>query len=453
MVVEHTIDTFESNPHIHEIAIVSNPFYISDFESIIIKNGWKKVKKILKGGQERYHSSLSAIKAYEDTDVNLIFHDAVRPLVSQRILNDVIAALETYKAIDVAMPATDTIIQVNDRFIQEIPDRSKLMRGQTPQAFHLETIKHAYDIALQDPAFKVTDDCGVVVKYLPEVPVYVVNGEESNMKLTYKEDTYLLDKFFQLRKSELNTLPIDQENNLKNRVAVVFGGSYGIGADVAQLLKEKGANVFCYSRSMNGTQAFMKVAPSELPDTLFLQTPESDPTSKEPIVKIRDLNSIYIEAGDTFSVEYQKGLYVDIFPFIDYPTVPRPWAKKLCKGISVSYSILHAQHYYSLRSFAEFFYFGMKYALFKGIWAMLCLVRPKGTYLSNILINNGYGIMHRKDSVFPLSTITFEGKDFPAPGNVDAYLKDLYKNYMDIPPKEKQIVHACYIHPELKPLP
>lgn len=96
---------------------------------------------------------------------------------------------------------------------------------------------------------------------------------------------------------------------------------------------------------------------------------------------------------------------------------------------------------------------GMKYALFKGIWAMLCLVRPKGTYLSNILINNGYGIMHRKDSVFPLSTITFEGKDFPAPGNVDAYLKDLYKNYMDIPPKEKQIVHACYIHPELKPLP
>ena len=47
MVVEHTIDTFESNPHIHEIAIVSNPFYISDFESIIIKNGWKKVKKIL----------------------------------------------------------------------------------------------------------------------------------------------------------------------------------------------------------------------------------------------------------------------------------------------------------------------------------------------------------------------------------------------------------------------
>ena len=72
MVVEHTIDAFESNPHIDEIAIVSNPFYIADFESIIIKNGWKKVKKILKGGQERFHSSLSAIKAYEGSDVNLM---------------------------------------------------------------------------------------------------------------------------------------------------------------------------------------------------------------------------------------------------------------------------------------------------------------------------------------------------------------------------------------------
>ena len=250
MVVEHTIDTFESNPHIDEIAIVSNPFYISDFESIIIKNGWKKVKKILKGGKERYHSSLSAIKAYEGADVNLIFHDAVRPLVSQRILNDVINALLEYDAIDVAMPATDTIIEVKGDFINNIPDRSKLQRGQTPQAFKIETIAKAYEIALKDENFKVTDDCGVVVKYLPEVPVYVVTGEESNMKLTYKEDTYLLDKFFQLRKSELNDTPLN-ENILKGKVAVIFGGSYGIGENIAQLLKEKNVEVHCFSRSLN----------------------------------------------------------------------------------------------------------------------------------------------------------------------------------------------------------
>ena len=251
MVVEHTIDAFERNHYINEIAIVSNPFYVSDFESIVLKNGWKKVKKILKGGDERYHSSLSAIRAYEHEDVNLIFHDAVRPLVSQRIINDVAHALNDYKAIDVALPATDTIIEVSGDYIRQIPDRSQLKRGQTPQAFHIDVIKQAYDIALKDNHLKVTDDCGVVVKYLPQIPVYVVSGEESNMKLTYREDTYLLDKFFQLRGSELSKDLIDTIQ-LKGKIAVIFGGSYGIGQFVAELLQQNQAHVFCFSRSMNG---------------------------------------------------------------------------------------------------------------------------------------------------------------------------------------------------------
>ena len=236
MVVEHTIDVFEHNANIDEIAIVSNPFYVSDFETIVIKNGWKKVKKILRGGEERYLSSLSAIHAYEGCDVNLIFHDAVRPLVSQRIINDVVQALEEYGAVDAALPATDTIIEVDGDYIRQIPDRSKLKRGQTPQAFHIDVIDKAYRIALQDKAFKVTDDCGVVVKYLPETPVYVVAGEESNMKLTYKEDTYLLDKFFQLKGSEMGNDAINEEK-LKGKTAVIFGGSYGIGEHIARLLQ------------------------------------------------------------------------------------------------------------------------------------------------------------------------------------------------------------------------
>ena len=251
MVVEHTIDVFEHNANIDEIAIVSNPFYVSDFETIVIKNGWKQVKKIIRGGEERYHSSLSAIHAYEGCDVNLIFHDAVRPLVSQRIINDVVQALEEYGAVDAALPATDTIIEVDGDYIRQIPDRSKLKRGQTPQAFHIDVIDKAYRIALQDKAFKVTDDCGVVVKYLHETPVYVVAGEESNMKLTYKEDTYLLDKFFQLKGSEMGNDAINEEK-LKGKTAVIFGGSYGIGEHIARLLQHYQVQVYCFSRSMNG---------------------------------------------------------------------------------------------------------------------------------------------------------------------------------------------------------
>lgn len=196
-------------------------------------------------------------------------------------------------------------------------------------------------------------------------------------------------------------------------------------------------------------QKFCRIAPSELPEHLFLQTPESDPHSKEPIIKVRNLNSFYVEPSDTFSASYQKGLFVDIFPFIDYPSTSRRWVKILGKGISTSYSILHAQHYYSLRSTMEFFYFGLKYGLCRALWKLQEKMHPTGTYMSNILINNGYGIMHRKDSIFPLGHIEFEGKLFRAPANPDAYLKDLYKNYMEIPPVEKRKIHATYIHPEL----
>lgn len=250
MVVEHTVDVFERNPRIDEIAIVSNPMLISDFENIVLRNKWRKVKKILKGGKERYDSSLSAIRAYQDEDVNLVFHDAVRPLVSQRILNDVIDALEDHRAIDVAIPSADTIIEVDDKgYISSIPDRSKLRRGQTPQAFDRQLIADAYERALKDPQFKTTDDCGVVRKYSDE-PVFVVRGEESNMKLTYREDTYMLDKLFQLK----NTEPQDISHVgdiFRDKVAVVFGGSYGIGKNIVEMLEQSGARVFSYSRSEN----------------------------------------------------------------------------------------------------------------------------------------------------------------------------------------------------------
>lgn len=264
MVIEHTVDAFEHNQYINEIALVSNPVYIPEVENLILKNSWKKVKKVLKGGKERYDSSLSAIQAYANQDVNLIFHDAVRPLVSQRIIDDVVKALQTYQAIDVALPSADTIIEIEGDFISNIPDRSRLKRGQTPQAFHIETIRKAYEIALTDPNFKVTDDCGVVKKYLPETPVYVVAGEESNMKLTYKEDTYLLDKLFQLRQSEVHDITQNPEQ-FKDKVAVVYGGSYGIGAEIVRLLSASGAHVYAYSRSSTHTDVGDR---SQVADTL-----------------------------------------------------------------------------------------------------------------------------------------------------------------------------------------
>lgn len=193
---------------------------------------------------------------------------------------------------------------------------------------------------------------------------------------------------------------------------------------------------------------FTEIAPQQLPPHLFLQTPKNERT-KEPITKVRDLNSFYVEQSDDFRADYNKGLFVDIFPFVDYPSVSRSFTRRITKGISKSYSVLHRSHYYSLRSAAEFFWFGGKYILYSAIWRLSYLLHPTLSHYGNIPINNGYGVKHRKDETWPLGTVVFEGKVFPAPKDINAYLRELYDNYMDIPAEDKQKIHAVFIMPEL----
>lgn len=198
--------------------------------------------------------------------------------------------------------------------------------------------------------------------------------------------------------------------------------------------------------TVEGLQRFCQKAPSLLHNDLFLQTQESDPGAKEPIVKVRDLHTLYIEKGDTFAIEYKKGIYVDIFPFEPSPDMNRILFSRLTRGISKSYSILHSAHYYSIRAVAEYCWFGVKYLFFRSVLkAAKCLYDTKN-HISNIPINNGPGIMHKKTTVFPLGTIVFEGETFPAPAKTAQYCADIYgPDYMQLPPPEKRKVHAVFI--------
>jgi len=255
-ILEHTLSVLHDHPQVDEVLILMSPGHLDPVREIVRKGGYEKVTAILEGGETRSETSVKALDAIGDPEALVLLHDAVRPLVSHRIIGECFEALTRFEAVDVAIPSADTIIEVDERdTIRAIPPRAALRRGQTPQAFRVGTIARAYELAMADPDFVATDDCSVVLKYLPDVPITVVPGEERNMKVTEPIDVYIADKLFQLTNDTGADTRSEEafRQSLTGKTMVVFGGSYGIGADIAELARSYGANVASFSRSTTQT--------------------------------------------------------------------------------------------------------------------------------------------------------------------------------------------------------
>ena len=190
LVIEYSLATFQAHPDIDEIAVVTSKAYLPLMNELRDSGLYPKWKKVLRGGAERYQSSLSAIQAYEkNPDDILLIHDAARPLISAAVISKVLETMKNSNAAVVAIPASDTVLQSFDnQHIADIPPRKNLYYAQTPQAFRLGTLKRAFDLGMNDAAFSPTDDSGVVLRYLPEEPIVIVEGESKNRKITYKDD-------------------------------------------------------------------------------------------------------------------------------------------------------------------------------------------------------------------------------------------------------------------------
>jgi 2-C-methyl-D-erythritol 4-phosphate cytidylyltransferase len=251
-IMEHTLAALDAHPKVDEIIVLMAQGHLDAVHAIIRNGGYRKVTQVLEGAATRNETTLRAIRAVGDEEANLLFHDAVRPMVTGRIISECFAALELYDAVDTAIPSADTIVELGeDGTIVDIPRRDRLRRGQTPQAFKASTIRHAYAKAAEDPAFEATDDCTVVLRYTPDVPIGIVEGDDRNMKVTEPIDVYIADKLFQLTSSDLPAPRTDEEYReaLDGKVLVVFGGSYGIGLDIARLAESYGCHVHSFSRS------------------------------------------------------------------------------------------------------------------------------------------------------------------------------------------------------------
>ena len=195
-VLEHSVQTFNDHPGIDQVVIITATEFIDKVQGLVKANNWTKVTAVLPGGKERFDSSLVAVRYFKDNpDMVMLFHDAARPLVSERIITDTLKAMEKYNAVDVAIPTVDTIVKCDfqGKEMESVQDRNLLWRMQTPQGFRQKTISKAYEIALKDPQFTATDDCGTVLRYLPDEKVGIVRGSERNIKLTYADDLALLE--------------------------------------------------------------------------------------------------------------------------------------------------------------------------------------------------------------------------------------------------------------------
>jgi 2-C-methyl-D-erythritol 4-phosphate cytidylyltransferase len=176
-IIEHSIDAFAAAPEVDEVVLVAPPG---------LARGLPAGRVTLAAGTagSRAASMARAAAALGATECRLLIHDAARPLIGPGVIADCAAALRSADAVCAAIPASDTMVMVDEGIITERPDRSRLRRREYPQGFRLPVIRRGYELALADPGYRPTDDCGVVLRYLPGVPVRLVPGSGQGFPVT-----------------------------------------------------------------------------------------------------------------------------------------------------------------------------------------------------------------------------------------------------------------------------
>jgi 2-C-methyl-D-erythritol 4-phosphate cytidylyltransferase len=189
--IEHSVAAFEQAPGVDAILVVMTAGHAGQAREMLAGGGYRKVTGVIAGGRTRVESTWRAIEELGGAECDVLFHDAARPLVDQEVIAACVAALAGHRAVGVAVPSSDTIALVSGGAMAGMPRRDSLVRCQTPQGFRLSVIRKAHELAAADPRFgdlPATDDCGIVLRYLPEVKVHIVPGSERNIKITYPRD-------------------------------------------------------------------------------------------------------------------------------------------------------------------------------------------------------------------------------------------------------------------------
>lgn len=184
--VAYTIERFEGCPQIAEIVLVVPEDYLSFCQQEIVdRYGFKKVRRIVAGGEHRQDSVWNGLKALPPNTDLVIVHDGVRPFVSPEKISEGINLCVDFNAVITAVPAKDTVKEVQELKVVGTVDRQRLYLVQTPQFFDYQLLMKAYKKANEEGKY-YTDDSALVEALGEEVKV--IEGSYDNIKVTTAED-------------------------------------------------------------------------------------------------------------------------------------------------------------------------------------------------------------------------------------------------------------------------
>lgn len=233
----HTLETFLTFSEFEEILLVCHKEHLEEAE----KNVSDPRVRFIEGGHTRQDSSYRGLLACGPETTHVVIHDAVRPFVTQKIIQDNLDALKKHGAVDTCIPSADTIVHAETfDTITSIPNRSKYLRGQTPQSFSYPLILESHEKALDQNS---SDDCRLVLNL--NHPVHIVPGSEDNIKITNELDLFLAEQLMRHQNKPTTTTT----TSLKGKTFAITGGTGGIGSALAKLLEKEGAHPLILSKS------------------------------------------------------------------------------------------------------------------------------------------------------------------------------------------------------------
>ncbi len=190
------IKAFEEAPIITDIVlVVSQDFLLFANEQVVNPFGYKKVRKIVVGGETRNDSVRNGLKSLPISTRFVAIHDGARPIISSEDIEHVVKEAITNRAAILARSATDTVKRVEREYILATLDRTKIFLAETPQAFQYDLIMSAFENT--SGGEDATDDASLVEKL--GFKVKIVEPKHMNLKVTGERDLILARKLLDER--------------------------------------------------------------------------------------------------------------------------------------------------------------------------------------------------------------------------------------------------------------